>query len=49
MTDKYEQFKKWLSNTTYTFVETTEMELIVERQVFEHFEDYLEEQEDLIK
>jgi len=47
--DKYEEFKKWLSNSTYTFIEITEMELIFEGQVFEHFEDYLEEQKDLIK
>ena len=46
--DKYKEFKKWLSNSTYTFVETSEMDLIFERQVFEHFEDYLEEQKDLM-
>ena len=38
MTDKYNEFKKWINQSKYGFINTQEMELEPDKQIFEKFE-----------
>lgn len=36
--DKYEEFKQWIKNSKYGFIDTQEMELESDNKIFEKFE-----------
>ena len=38
MTDKYNEFKKWINQSKYGFINTQEMELEPDKKIFEKFE-----------